>query len=184
MNAPAGSPRPRLSPTSYLVLGLLSLRGPSTPYELKRAAGRSVAFFWPFPHTQFYAEPARLHGLGFVDLDDEESGRRRKTYRLSGSGREALASWLTVPPGEIFEVRDMAVLQLFFGELMSTDDLRNLAHDQIQLCDERVAVYEQIREHNAPRAIPERRLVPLELGLRLTATMREFWEEIEKNPPV
>nr|WP_311715738.1 hypothetical protein [Rhodococcus sp. KBW08] len=67
---------------------------------------------------------------------------------------------------------------------MSTDDLRNLAHDQIQLCDERVAVYEQIREHNAPRAIPERRLVPLELGLRLTATMREFWEEIEKNPPV
>ena len=31
----------RLSPVSYLVLGLIGLRGASTPYQLKRAASRS-----------------------------------------------------------------------------------------------------------------------------------------------
>ena len=49
----------RLGPTSYLVLGMVAVRGPSTPYELKRAVARSVGYFWPFPHAQFYAEPAR-----------------------------------------------------------------------------------------------------------------------------
>ena len=50
----------RLSPTSYLVLGLIGLRGASTPYDLKRAVSRSVSYFWPFPHSQLYGEPERL----------------------------------------------------------------------------------------------------------------------------
>src|SRR5258708_11019329 len=41
----------RLSPTSYLVLGLIGLRGASTPYDLKRAVSRTVSYFWPFPHA-------------------------------------------------------------------------------------------------------------------------------------
>ncbi|ABW12554.1 transcriptional regulator, PadR-like family [Parafrankia sp. EAN1pec] len=183
MSGSTPSQGPRLSPTSYLVLGLISLRGPSTPYELKRAAGRSVAFFWPFPHTQFYAEPERLHQLGLLDLEGEKTGRRRKTYRLTPGGREALSHWLAIPPDTIFEVRDMAVLQLFFGEFMSTQDLKELARKQVELCDERLAVYKQLREHNASRMEQGRRMAPLTLGLRLTTTMRTFWLEIENNPP-
>jgi len=50
------------------------LRGPSTPYDLKRFVQLSVGNFWPFPHTQLYAEPARLAEAGLL----EETGRRRR----------------------------------------------------------------------------------------------------------
>ena len=50
----------RLGPVSYLVLAITALRGSSTPYELKRFVQLSIGHFWPFPHTQLYAEPARL----------------------------------------------------------------------------------------------------------------------------
>jgi hypothetical protein len=47
----------RLGGTSYAVLTLLELLGPSTPYDLKQALERSIENFWPVPHTSFYAEP-------------------------------------------------------------------------------------------------------------------------------
>ena len=56
----------RLSTTSYLVLGMIALRGPSTPYDLKRAVSRSVGYFWHFPHAQLYSEPDRLADAGLL----------------------------------------------------------------------------------------------------------------------
>jgi hypothetical protein len=50
----------QLTPTSYVVLGMTALRGPTTSYDLKRAIGRSIGYFWRFPHAQIYDEPARL----------------------------------------------------------------------------------------------------------------------------
>ena len=58
--------RPILTPVSYLVLGWISRR-PATPYELKRMSAQSVGYFWEFPHSQLYAEPARLAKLGLLE---------------------------------------------------------------------------------------------------------------------
>lgn len=74
---------PPLSTTSYVVLGMIALRGPSTSYDLKRAIGHSVGYFWSFPHAQLYSEPKRLTRLGLLDLHEENAGRRRKTYTLT-----------------------------------------------------------------------------------------------------
>ena len=71
----------RLGPVSYLVLGIVALRGPSTPYDLKRFVQLSIGHFWPFPHTQLYAEPARLADAGLLEEMREESGRRRRHSR-------------------------------------------------------------------------------------------------------
>src|SRR5215470_8312870 len=79
----------RLSPVSCLVLGLIGLRGPSTPYELKRAVGRSVSYFWPFPHSQLYGEPERLAEAGLLSRKTETGGRRRKLYKLTRKGEQA-----------------------------------------------------------------------------------------------
>src|ERR1700759_1972983 len=113
----------KLTPVSCLVLGLIGLRGPSSPYDLKRAISRSVSYFWPFPHSQLYDEPERLVEAGLLSRKAETSGRRRKLYKLTRKGKQALGNWLTTPPDDIFEMRDMAVLQLFFSEFMSKDDL-------------------------------------------------------------
>src|SRR5262245_43476987 len=110
------SERPlRLGPTSYLILGLISYRGPSTSYQLKRAVNRSIGYFWPFPHTQLYEEPERLTRAGLLTEQREEEGRRRRTYAITEAGRTALTAWLHEPTTEVTQLRDLAVLKLFFS---------------------------------------------------------------------
>ncbi|HTZ63099.1 MAG TPA: PadR family transcriptional regulator, partial [Solirubrobacteraceae bacterium] len=67
-----------LTPTSHIVLGLLSLSGQATPYDLKQMVSASVGHFWSLPHSQLYAEPARLARAGYVTEQQEPDGRRRK----------------------------------------------------------------------------------------------------------
>ena len=50
----------RLTPTSYIVLGLLEFAGESTPYALKQLVAGSVGYFWTLQHAQLYTEPERL----------------------------------------------------------------------------------------------------------------------------
>src|ERR671910_119401 len=47
----------RLTPTSYIVLGLLEWAGESTPYRLKQLVAVSVGYFWSLQHAQLYTEP-------------------------------------------------------------------------------------------------------------------------------
>lgn len=173
----------RLSATSYLVLGLIGLRGPSTPYELKRAASRSIYYFWPFPHSQLYSEPARLAEAGLLKQEREDSGRRRVLYALTPAGTKALNEWTKHPRGEVFEMRDMAVLQLFFSEFISTEELVNLATDQVRLYRERLQVYKEIQEHNADESGRERRMAPLYLGIGMAQACLDFWSGIAADPP-
>ena len=84
----------RLTPTSFIVLGLIDLGGEATPYELKGLAAEGVGNFWSLQHAQLYTETARLAAAGYLDEEREESGRRRKLYRLTARGREALRDWV------------------------------------------------------------------------------------------
>src|SRR5512133_344349 len=92
--------RPDLTPVSYVVLGLVARDGPSTPYALKTAVGRGIAHFWQFPHSQIYAETERLARLGLLAEEREQTGRRRRSYRITAAGRAALAAWLAEPTDE------------------------------------------------------------------------------------
>ena len=49
-----------LTPTSYLVLGLVRTLQPCTSYDMKLLVNISIGMFWSFQHSQLYAEPARL----------------------------------------------------------------------------------------------------------------------------
>ncbi len=82
----------RAGPVSYLVLGIVAVRGPSTSYDLKRFVQLSIGHFWPFPHTQLYAEPARLAEAGLLEETQEESGRRRGSTRSPTPGASCSAS--------------------------------------------------------------------------------------------
>ena len=173
----------RLSPVSYLVLGLIGLRGASTPYQLKRAASRTINYFWPFPHSQLYGEPERLAAAGLLSEEREEAGRRRKLYSLTPLGKQALEDWLATPPGAIFEMRDMAVLQLFFGEFTSEETIVRLAEDQVRLYRERLAVYQTIADQYHAAPMSQRRMAPLDLGIRMAQACIGFWSDIARQPP-
>ena len=176
-------PSIRLGPVSYLVLGLISYRGPSTPYQLKRAVGRSVGYFWPFPHTQLYEEPVRLARAGLLAEEREESGRRRRTYAITAAGKEALEAWLREPTAGVMELRDLASLKIFFSEFMSTEDLVAMAREQVTLYDTSLAEYAAIESRYANRPELGRRMASLELGIRVARVTRDFWQEVAADPP-
>lgn len=104
-----------LTATSYIVLGFVDEAGPTTPYALKQQVEATVGSFWSVPHSQVYAEPARLAAAGYLSERREEAGRRRKTYALTAKGRRALGRWRETPTDELPELRDMSLLKVFFG---------------------------------------------------------------------
>jgi DNA-binding PadR family transcriptional regulator len=173
----------RLSPTSYVVLGLVNLRGPSTPYELETAVQKSVEYFWKFPHSQLYREPDRLAASGHLTVVQEVGGRRRKVFSLTARGRDALRAWLDRPVDHVFEMRDEAVLQLFFSDQLSPPALVQLAEREIALYQQRLDEYARIASRELPRRGQDRRMAPLRLGVKLAEAFREFWEEIAQEPP-
>jgi PadR family transcriptional regulator, regulatory protein AphA len=105
----------RLTGTSFAVLTLIELLGPSTPYDLKQALERSIANFWMVPHTTFYAEPTRLVKGGFLAEQQEAGGRRRKVYSLTEEGRIALERWRASPELTPPQLREEGVLKIFAG---------------------------------------------------------------------
>jgi PadR family transcriptional regulator, regulatory protein AphA len=169
---------PSLTATSYLVLGLVARHGECTSYDMKRAVSNSIGYFWTFPHSQLYAEPARLAELGLLAEEQETTGRKRRTYRLTDAGRSALRAWLAEPTDEPTEIRDLAVLKLFFGSQAEPAQLRDLAHRAAAAHRKRMAEYEAIA--TIP-GIESHERATLEMGLRFEQTAISYWEEIAAN---
>jgi PadR family transcriptional regulator AphA len=162
----------RLTPTSYIVLGLLELAGESTPYGLKKLVAGSVGHFWTLQHAQLYTEPERLAAGGYVTETREEGGRRRKLYAITERGREALAAWRDEPAAERAELREPALLKLFFGA-----DPAQLAAAQLPLHRAKLAEYEAIRD-GMPADVPAGPRQALEMGIRNERELLRFWEEL------
>src|SRR3954469_24804720 len=105
----------RLNPSSYVVMSLIKAAGEATPYELKALLEKSIANFWPVPHTTFYAEPARLAEAGYLSERQEAGGRRRKLYALTEKGLAALEGWVHAEDYPPPQLRDDGALRIFAG---------------------------------------------------------------------
>jgi PadR family transcriptional regulator, regulatory protein AphA len=162
----------RLTPTSYIVLGLLEFAGESTPYALKQLVAGSVGYFWTLQHAQLYTEPERLASAGYVSETREETGRRRRLYTITGTGRAALEEWRNEPTSELAELREPALLKLFFGA-----DPKRLAATQVAANRERLEEYEAIRD-SMPADVPPGPRQALEMGIRFERAAIDFWEEL------
>ena len=164
-----------LTPTSYIVLGLLELCGESTPYELKQAVASSLGNFWSIQHAQLYSEPERLAGAGYVKERREETGRRRRRYSLTAKGRRALQAWRDEPTDQLSELRDPALLKLFFG-----GDPGALAEVQIAAHRDKLAEYERLRQLDQDSG-PRGPWLALESGIGHEREWVRFWEGLRKR---
>ena len=90
-----------LTPTSYIVLGLVDWAREATPYQLKQLVAGGLANLWSVPHAQLYTEPERLAGAGYREGTQETGGRRRRTYRITDTGRTGIADVFGVQPGAL-----------------------------------------------------------------------------------
>jgi PadR family transcriptional regulator AphA len=173
----------RLTPTSYLVLGLLAREGPSTPYELERHVRATLGNFWSFPHTLLYTEPPRLAALGLVSETREADGRRRRVFVLTQEGLAALDAWLDRPSAAPTELRDPGLLQLFFADLASDESRLRLAEQQLAIHRTKLAAYRlDERDERRPdgpqrgqRTVEHWRGETLPMGLLYESAAVEFW---------
>ena len=166
-------PAPRLTATSYIVLGLLARAGgAATPYALKRMAAGSVGNFWTLHHAQLYSEPERLTAAGLLREEREAGGRRRRTYSVTDAGHAALEAWLQAPAAAPGELRDPGLLQLFFGA-----DRRRLAGPQEALHAEKLRDYESLHAAAAAQ-MPVGERLALEAGIAHEREWVRFWSHV------
>lgn len=161
----------RLGPSDFVILGILAAAGPMTTYELKRAVGSSVGYFWPFPHAQLYAETARLATLRLLTETQESGGRRRRVYAVTPDGRAAVEHWLATPTPEPAQFRDLGLLKLAFGSLAAPETIAALARDQAAAHAGRLRIYEAY----AGMPMDPHVRATLELGLRYERAALDFW---------
>jgi PadR family transcriptional regulator AphA len=160
----------RLTPTSYVVLGLIEWLGTATPYALKQAAAIGVAHYWSLPHTQLYSEPARLADAGYLTEERERGGRRRRLYTLSEAGRKALDDWRSQPTADTYEIRDAGLLRLNFGA-----DPVALAEAQLEAHREKLSLFESFRELSEGADVPVGARLALEAGIGHEREYVRFW---------
>jgi PadR family transcriptional regulator, regulatory protein AphA len=172
---------PRLSHTSYLVLGLVAGMGAATPYDLKQMVSTSLGYFWSFPHSQLYSEPDRLAALGLLEVDKEDEGRRRKRYSITPAGRAELAAWLHDPEAGRAEVREPGLLKLFFGQLAGEGDMTRLARARAQVYAEELARYEAIDKEIAGHPDLRYPRATLQLGIAWARACLTFWTEAAEH---
>ncbi len=164
----------RLSTTSYAVLGLVEMIEPATPYRLKRLAEMSLLHFWSIPHTQIYTECTRLADAGLLSERREQTGRRRRLYRLTTAGRKALEAWRADPETELYELRDPGILKLFCNAEPGV-----IADVQLRRHKQRLRFYQQLR---AEEDMTEGMRLALESGIGHEREYVRFWTAVATKP--
>lgn len=165
-----------LTPTSFIVLGLLDAAGEATPYELKQAAAERLGDFWSLAHSQLYSEPERLVRSGCLSERREQHGRRRRRYTLTDRGREAFQRWLADPRAGSYELRDPGLLKLAFGA-----DPATLAADQLTAHQRALAEYERAADALSRQSPADGRLLVLHAGIGHEREYVRFWSELARR---
>jgi PadR family transcriptional regulator AphA len=155
----------QLNPTAYVVLGMLRL-GKRTGYEIKQLVDNSTRFFWAASYGQIYPELKRLEEAGLVEGHaDPQGGRQRRAYELTPEGQRALEDWLRESDDIVIEMRDSALLKIFFSDAVEPRERAALAAAARERHEAVVAALERVRR-DVP-ANPENEMPPevLRFGL-------------------
>jgi PadR family transcriptional regulator AphA len=164
-----------LGSSAYVVLGLTLQHVEITPYELKQRIATSVGYFWAYSHPQIYSVTERLRSEGFLSQRREQTGRRRKIYKVTKSGEEAFRSWLANPDNAHPELRDTGLLKLYFGNFSSKQDVQALATAQLNSHKTRLELYKSIPKE---RKLDEFALKTVQLGIDFEKMSEKYWAKV------
>lgn len=171
-----------LKPWSYVVLALIG-EGGAGPHDLVDMMRRGGRVFYAAAPSQIYAEPKRLAELGHVTAEKAAGQTHERTvYRLTETGREALAAW-AAEPTPFARIQSEANARLLAGGLVDDEDLMASLlslRAEIEELDGLLAESERALE-----ALPEerRRYLRLSYGLgrRLLDAHRGWLDEVERE---
>jgi len=155
--------------------------GSRTGYEIKQKIEVSTRFFWGASYGQIYPELKRLATAGLVEAEhDPRGGLKRTAYRLTAAGERVLHDWLTDEGPQLFEMRDEALLKVFFGDLLTPEELLATVRGRREWCERTLELFREIDELTVtgwgPRESPTE---ALHYGLELIEWMRGWYERKE-----
>jgi DNA-binding PadR family transcriptional regulator len=139
----------------HVLLGILS-REPNTGYGIARALRRSLDQVWDARLQQIYAELARLHDHGLVDVREIALPNRpsKKLYTLTPAGEESLDSWLA-ERDDGYAPRDDLLVKLYCLDRVPPEVLLRQVSDRAERFAERAAGLRR-RAAQVPRTDPSR----------------------------
>ena len=117
----------RLSATTYVVLGLVSIR-PMTGYELAAYAERSIGNFFPLTRSHIYSELGRLGRLGLLEATEiaQENAPTKRVYQITPDGSDELRRWLGDAVMKEERSRSLFLVRIFFADRTSPEHLAAL----------------------------------------------------------
>ena len=144
---------PKLTTTSYVILGHLALRNWST-YELAQQMKRSTSHYWPRAESKIYEEPKKLVAHGLATATREYTGRRPRTiYAITDNGRAALRRWLD-EPGQPPLVEFEGIVKVLFAEQGTKEQLlttlRSVREQAEQTLAEHIALADDLAHTGGP----------------------------------
>jgi DNA-binding PadR family transcriptional regulator len=157
----------RLTPPDYVVLGMVGL-GARSGYEIRRTVELSIRFFWTISPAQVYPSLAKLERAGLLTGRDEPQGNRpRRVYQRTQAGAQALRKWLTEAEPMPFELRDIAMVKLFFADALVSPDAHQLLAQVRSRSEQHAATLRAIRPdaEEAAAAGNIHPLLTLEMGI-------------------
>jgi DNA-binding PadR family transcriptional regulator len=165
----------KLTPTSYLVLGMVRL-GVGSGYRIKKAADQSTQNFWPTSLAMVYPELGRLEGAGLLKRrSDPHGGRARSAYTITDEGERALSSWLRSAKVAQVQIRDEGMLRLFLADALEHEDQLELVR---RLRERDGEVAGALRSEIVPRAeaLEAQGIRYVAVAARLSASLIEHAE--------
>lgn len=169
-----------LRPFSYVVLALVGDRGAGA-HDIASMMSRSP-LYWEAAQSQWYAEPKRLAGLGYLSARTKPGRTTARTeYVITARGRKALRAWLA-QPARFTRMQNEAAIRLLAGDMV--DDATIVAsltglRSELDRLEADLANSERIAER-----IPERTrylLLSHRLARRLLRAHREWIDEVEQE---
>ena len=169
----------RLTPTARVLLAMIR-NGRRTGYEIKQLVDVSTRFFWAASYGQIYPELKRLEAAGLIEGEDAPAGgRQRRAYSLTPKGDAALDAWLRSDDEPIYEMRDEALLKLFFSNELNAEERLRLIRQMRARHESVVAGLRSVEE--AAASVGGAPYQTLSFGLGLHAWVIEWCKRQEKE---
>ena len=155
--------------------------GSRTGYDIKQKIEISTRFFWGASYGQIYPELKRLAAAGLVEAEqDPRGGVKRTAYRLTPDGERVLHEWLTDRGYQLFEMRDEALLKLFFGDLLTPEEVLENVRARREWCERTLELFRGIDELTVTGwGARESPTEALHYGLELMEWMRDWYARKE-----
>ena len=168
----------QLNATAASLLGFLHER-PMTGYELIQTAELVIGDFWSLTRSQVYRELSAMAADGLIEAG-ETGARATRPYALTGTGREAFASWLaTEPPTET--IRFPLLLAVVFGRHLPEEQLAAFVASHRPRHERKLAEYRALVESDVGQDTYAR--ATLDFGLRYEQAVLDWFDALPFKQP-